>query len=164
MSNFGLYKALEREGISFEKTAVGDKYVYENMSQNGHCLGGEQSGHIIFSKHATTGDGILPSLKIMEVMLEKKESLKKLADEVEIYPQVLKNVRVHDKKTAQDDPDVQAEVQKVSDALGDTGRILLRQSGTEPVVRVMVEAETDAICEKYVDQVIEVMKAKGHVI
>ena len=164
MSNFGLYKALEREGISFEKTAVGDKYVYENMSQNGHCLGGEQSGHIIFSKHATTGDGILTSLKIMEVMLEKKESLKKLADEVEIYPQVLKNVRVHDKKTAQDDPDVQEEVQKVSDALGDTGRILLRQSGTEPVVRVMVEAETDAICEKYVDQVIEVMKAKGHVI
>ena len=164
MSNFGLYKALEREGISFEKTAVGDKYVYENMSQNGHCLGGEQSGHIIFSKHATTGDGILTSLKIMEVMLEKKESLKKLADEVEIYPQVLKNVRVHDKKTAQDDPDVQAEVRKVSDALGDTGRILLRQSGTEPVVRVMVEAETDAICEKDVDQVIEVMKAKGHVI
>ena len=164
MSNFGLYKALEREGISFEKTAVGDKYVYENMSQNGHCLGGEQSGHIIFSKHATTGDGILTSLKIMEVMLEKKESLKKLADEVEIYPQVLKNVRVHDTKTAQDDPDVQEEVQKVSDALGDTGRILLRQSGTEPVVRVMVEAETDAICEKYVDQVIEVMKAKGHVI
>ncbi|MFR5712512.1 MAG: phosphoglucosamine mutase [Clostridium sp.] len=164
MSNFGLYKALEREGISFEKTAVGDKYVYENMSQNGHCLGGEQSGHIIFSKHATTGDGILTSLKIMEVMLEKKESLKKLADEVEIYPQVLKNVRVHDKKTAQDDPDVQEEVQKVSDALGDTGRILLRQSGTEPVVRVMVEAETNAICEKYVDQVIEVMKAKGHVI
>ncbi len=164
MSNFGLYKALEREGITFEKTAVGDKYVYENMSQNGHCLGGEQSGHIIFSKHATTGDGILTSLKIMEVMLEKKESLKKLADEVEIYPQVLKNVRVHDKKTAQDDPDVQAEVQKVADALGDTGRILLRQSGTEPVVRVMVEAETDAICETYVDQVIDVMKAKGHVI
>lgn len=164
MSNFGLYKALEREGIAFEKTAVGDKYVYENMSQNGHCLGGEQSGHIIFSKHATTGDGILTSLKIMEVMLEKKESLKKLADEVEIYPQVLKNVRVHDKKTAQDDPDVQAEVRKVSDALGDTGRILLRQSGTEPVVRVMVEAETDAICEKYVDQVIDVMKARGHVI
>lgn len=164
MSNFGLYKALKREGISFEKTAVGDKYVYENMSQNGHCLGGEQSGHIIFSKHATTGDGILTSLKIMEVMLEKKESLKKLADEVEIYPQVLKNVRVHDKKTAQDDPEVQAEVRKVSDALGDTGRILLRQSGTEPVVRVMVEAETNAICEKYVDQVIEVMKARGHVI
>lgn len=164
MSNFGLYKALEREGIRFEKTAVGDKYVYENMSQNGHCLGGEQSGHIIFSKHATTGDGILTSLKVMEVMLEKKESLKKLADEIEIYPQVLKNVRVHDKKEAQDDADVQAEVAKVAEALGDTGRILLRQSGTEPVVRVMVEAETDEICEKYVDQVIEVMKAKGHVL
>lgn len=164
MSNFGLYKALEREGIRFEKTAVGDKYVYENMSQNGHCLGGEQSGHIIFSKHATTGDGILTSLKVMEVMLEKKESLKKLADEIEIYPQVLKNVRVHDKKEAQDDSDVQAEVAKVAEALGDTGRILLRQSGTEPVVRVMVEAETDEICEKYVDQVIEVMKAKGHVL
>ena len=164
MSNFGLYKALEREGIRFEKTAVGDKYVYENMSQNGHCLGGEQSGHIIFSKHATTGDGILTSLKVMAVMLEKKESLKKLADEIEIYPQVLKNVRVHDKKEAQDDADVQAEVAKVAEALGDTGRILLRQSGTEPVVRVMVEAETDEICEKYVDQVIEVMKAKGHVL
>ena len=164
MSNFGLYKALEREGIRFEKTAVGDKYVYENMSQNGHCLGGVQSGHIIFSKHATTGDGILTSLKVMEVMLEKKESLKKLADEIEIYPQVLKNVRVHDKKEAQDDADVQAEVAKVAEALGDTGRILLRQSGTEPVVRVMVEAETDEICEKYVDQVIEVMKAKGHVL
>lgn len=164
MSNFGLYKALQREGILFEKTAVGDKYVYENMSQNGHCLGGEQSGHIIFSKHATTGDGILTSLKVMEVMLEKKESLKKLADEVEIYPQVLKNVRVHDKKEAQDDPDVQAEVKKVADSLGDTGRILLRQSGTEPVVRVMVEAESDEVCERYVDQVIDVMKAKGHVI
>lgn len=164
MSNFGLYKALEREGIRFEKTAVGDKYVYENMSQNGHCLGGEQSGHIIFSKHATTGDGILTSLKVMEVMLEKKESLKKLADEVDIYPQVLKNVKVHDKKEAQDDADVQAEVKKVADALGNTGRILLRQSGTEPVVRVMVEAETDEICEKYVDQVIAVMKAKGHLL
>ena len=164
MSNIGLYKAFDAVGIDYAKTDVGDKYVYECMRNNNFRLGGEQSGHIIFSKHATTGDGILTSLKIMEVMLEKKESLKKLADEVEIYPQVLKNVRVHDKKTAQDDPDVQAEVRKVSDALGDTGRILLRQSGTEPVVRVMVEAETNAICEKYVDQVIEVMKAKGHVI
>ena len=161
MSNFGLYKALEREGISFEKTAVGDKYVYENMSQNGHCLGGEQSGHIIFSKHATTGDGILTSLKIMEVMLEKKESLKKLADEVEIYPQVLKNVRVHDKKTAQERSGRSGGGSEGIRRLGDTGRILLRQSGTEPVVRVMVEAETDAICEKYVDQVIEVMKPRA---
>lgn len=164
MSNFGLYKALDREGIAYEKTAVGDKYVYENMAQNGHCLGGEQSGHIIFSKNATTGDGILTSLKVMEVILEKKQPLAKLASEVEIYPQVLKNVRVKSKAEAQDDADVQAEVQKVAELLGDTGRILLRQSGTEPVVRVMVEAETDEICEKYVDQVIDVMKAKGHII
>ena len=144
MSNFGLYKAFEREGISYEKTAVGDKYVYENMSQNGHCLGGEQSGHIIFSKHATTGDGILTSLKLMEVILEKKETLAKLADEVQIYPQVLKNVRVKDKEAAQADRDVQAEVQKVSDALGDTGRILVRPSGTEPLIRGISAATTMA--------------------
>ena len=161
MSNFGLYKAFEREGISYEKTAVGDKYVYENMSQNGHCLGGEQSGHIIFSKHATTGDGILTSLKLMEVILEKKETLAKLADEVQIYPQVLKNVRVKDKEAAQADRDVQAEVQKVSDTLGDTGRILVRPSGTEPLIRVMVEAPTDEICGKYVAQVVEMIEKKG---
>ena len=161
MSNFGLYKAFEREGISYEKTAVGDKNVYENMSQNGHCLGGEQSGHIIFSKHATTGDGILTSLKLMEVILEKKETLAKLADEVQIYPQVLKNVRVKDKEAAQADRDVQAEVQKVSDALGDTGRILVRPSGTEPLIRVMVEAPTDEICGKYVAQVVEMIEKKG---
>lgn len=161
MSNFGLYKAFEREGISYEKTAVGDKYVYENMSQNGHCLGGEQSGHIIFSKHATTGDGILTSLKLMEVILEKKETLAKLADEVQIYPQVLKNVRVKDKEAVQADRDVQAEVQKVSDALGDTGRILVRPSGTEPLIRVMVEAPTDEICGKYVAQVVEMIEKKG---
>ena len=164
MSNFGLYKAFEREGINFEKTAVGDKYVYEKMAQNGHCLGGEQSGHIIFSKNATTGDGILTSLKVMEVILEKKQTLGKLASEIQIYPQVLKNVKVKSKAEAQDDADVQAEVQKAAEALGDTGRILLRQSGTEPVIRVMVEAPTDEICEKYVDQVIDVMKSKGHII
>ena len=164
MSNFGLYKALDREGIAYEKTAVGDKYVYENMSANGHCLGGEQSGHIIFSKNATTGDGILTSLKVMEAMLEKKQSLGKLASEVEIFPQVLKNVNVKDKKAAQDDAAVQAEVAKVTESLGDDGRILLRQSGTEPVVRVMVEAPSLEICEKYVDQVIQVMKTQGHVL
>ena len=164
MSNFGLYKALDREGIAYEKTAVGDKYVYENMSVNGHCLGGEQSGHIIFSKNATTGDGILTSLKVMEAMLEKKQSLGKLASEVEIFPQVLKNVKVKDKKAAQDDAAVQAEVAKVTESLGDDGRILLRQSGTEPVVRVMVEAPSLEICEKYVDQVIQVMKTQGHVL
>ncbi len=162
MSNFGLYKALEREGISYVKTAVGDKYVYENMSSYGHCLGGEQSGHIIFSKNATTGDGILTSLKVMEVILEKKQPLAKLASEVEIYPQVLKNVKVKDKKAAQEDPAVKAEVDKVTEALGEGGRILLRQSGTEPVVRVMVEAASHETCEAYVDQVIQVMKAQGH--
>ena len=164
MSNFGLYKALDREGIAYEKTAVGDKYVYENMSANSHCLGGEQSGHIIFSKNATTGDGILTSLKVMEAMLEKKQSLGKLASEVEILPQVLKNVKVKDKKAAQDDAAVQAEVAKVTESLGDDGRILLRQSGTEPVVRVMVEAPSLETCEKYVDQVIQVMKTQGHVL
>ena len=164
MSNFGLYKALDREGIVYEKTAVGDKYVYENMSTYGHCLGGEQSGHIIFSKHATTGDGILTSLKVMEVILEKKQTLSKLASEVKIYPQVLKNVKVKDKLAAQEDPAVKAEVEKVTESLGEGGRILLRQSGTEPVVRVMVEAASQETCERYVDQVIEVMKAKGHLL
>ena len=164
MSNFGLYKALDREGISYEKTAVGDKYVYENMAQNGHCLGGEQSGHIIFSKHATTGDGILTSLKLMEVILEKKQTLGKLASEVDIYPQVLKNVKVKSKLEAQDDPDVQAEVARVAVELGDTGRILLRQRGTEPLIRVMVEAQTDELCERFVDRVIAVMERKGHCI
>ncbi len=164
MSNFGLYKAFEREGIEFEKTAVGDKYVYENMVANGNCLGGEQSGHIIFSKHATTGDGILTSLKVMEVILEKKESLAKLVSEFEVFPQVLKNVRVYDKTAAQDDEAVRAEVDKVSELLGESGRILLRQSGTEPVVRVMVEAADLDTCETYVEQVIEVMRQKGHLI
>ena len=164
MSNFGLYKALDREGISYEKTAVGDKYVYENMVKNGHRIGGEQSGHIIFSKYANTGDGILTAIKIMEVILEKKMPLSKLASPVKIYPQVLKNVRVESKPEAQNDADVQAAVQSVADSLGDTGRILVRESGTEPVIRVMVEAETMEECEKYVDSVIAVIKEKGHCV
>mgnify|MGYP000601465810 FL=1 len=164
MSNFGLYKALDREGISYEKTAVGDKYVYENMVKNGHRIGGEQSGHIIFSKYANTGDGILTAIKIMEVILEKKMPLSKLASPVKIYPQVLKNVRVKSKPEAQNDADVQAAVQAVADRLGDTGRILVRESGTEPLIRVMVEAETMEECEKYVDSVIAVIKEKGHCV
>ena len=162
MSNFGLYKAFDEAGINYEKTAVGDKYVYENMVQNGHRIGGEQSGHIIFSKYATTGDGILTSMKMMEVMLAKKLPLSKLAEPVTIYPQVLKNVRVKSKPEAQNDPDVQEAVAKVAEMLGDTGRILVRESGTEPVIRVMVEAETESLCEKYVDQVIDVINSKGH--
>jgi phosphoglucosamine mutase len=162
MSNFGLYKAFDEAGIDYEKTAVGDKYVYENMVQNGHRVGGEQSGHIIFSKYATTGDGILTSLKLMEVMQAKKMPLSKLAEPVTIYPQVLKNIRVKSKPDAQNDADVKAAVDAVAQALGDTGRILVRESGTEPVIRVMVEAKSEDLCEKYVNQVIEVIKAKGH--
>ena len=163
MSNFGLYKALDKVGIEYEKTAVGDKYVYENMVQTGNRIGGEQSGHIIFSKYATTGDGILTSLKMMEVMLAKEKPMSELAAPCKFYPQVLKNVRVKSKPDAQNDPDVQAAVKKVADELGDDGRILVRESGTEPVIRVMVEAGSDEVCEKYVDQVIEVIKAKGHI-
>ena len=162
MSNFGLYKALDKVGIEYEKTAVGDKYVYENMVTNGHRIGGEQSGHIIFSKHATTGDGLLTALKMMEVMLAKKKPMSELAAPVVFYPQVLKNVRVKSKPEAQNDPDVQAAVARVAEQLGDTGRILVRESGTEPVIRVMVEAESNDICRKYVDDVIRVIEAKGH--
>ena len=164
MSNLGLYKACDREGIRYEQTAVGDKYVYENMLTNGHCLGGEQSGHIIFSKHATTGDGILTSLMIMEVILEKKQSLGTLAGEVKIYPQLLKNVKVIDKKTARENPAVIAAVDEVTKALGSDGRILVRESGTEPVIRVMVEAADDVLCKQYVMQVIDVMKGQELVI
>ena len=162
MSNFGLYKALDKVGIEYDKTKVGDKYVYENMVQTGNRIGGEQSGHIIFTKYATTGDGILTSLKMMEVMLAKEKPMSKLAEPVVFYPQVLKNVRVKSKPDAQNDPDVQAAVERVGKELGDTGRILVRESGTEPVIRVMVEAGTEETCEKYVDQVIDVIREKGH--
>ncbi len=162
MSNLGLYKALDIAGIRYVKTQVGDKYVYENMVENGHCLGGEQSGHIIFSKFASTGDGILTSLKLMEVMLEKKQSLGKLIEPVDIYPQVLKNIRVKSKPEARQDEDVAAAVAKVEEALGSDGRILVRESGTEPVIRVMVEAKTDELCNRYVDEVIDTIRRKGH--
>ena len=161
MSNLGLYKALDKAGIAYEKTAVGDKYVYANMCENGHCLGGEQSGHIIFSKYATTGDGILTSLMVMGVMMDKKMSLSALASEVRIYPQLLKNIRVTDKIAARENEAVQAAVKAAADALGEDGRILVRESGTEPLIRVMVEAETDEICAHHVDAVIEVIKAQG---
>lgn len=161
MSNLGLYKALDQLGIKYEKTAVGDKYVYENMVQNGHCIGGEQSGHIIFSKYATTGDGILTSLMLMEVMLEKKMTLHKLTESVQIYPQLLKNVRVRDKKEARENQAVQNITAKVAQELGNDGRILLRESGTEPVLRVMVEASTNELCEQYVSQVVQVILDQG---
>lgn len=164
MSNLGLYKACDKAGLRYEKTAVGDKYVYENMVKNNYSLGGEQSGHIIFSKHATTGDGILTSLMIMEVMLEKKMSLGKLTEPVKIYPQLLKNVRVVDKKTARENAAVNAAVNAAAEELGEDGRILVRESGTEPLIRVMVEAVTDELCRKYVDQVIAVIREEGLVI
>ena len=164
MSNFGLYKALDELGIGYAKTAVGDKYVYEYMMQNGCRIGGEQSGHIIFSKYASTGDGILTSLKLAEVMKARKKTMSQLWEGLTIYPQVLKNVRVKEKPAAQADPDVQKAVSAVAEALGDTGRILVRESGTEPVIRVMVEAPTEDICQEYVDQVVRVITEKGHTV
>ena len=162
MSNFGLYKALDAKGLEYAKTKVGDKYVYEYMVNNGCVLGGEQSGHIIVSKYATTGDGILTSLKVMEVMLGKKKKLSELYKDLVIYPQVLKNVRVKSKPEAQNDPAVQAAVAAVAEQLGETGRILVRESGTEPVIRVMVEAATKDECQKYVDSVVDVICERGH--
>ena len=161
MSNLGLYKALDAAGMKYQQTAVGDKYVAENMLTNGYAIGGEQSGHIIFSKYATTGDGILTSLMIMQTMIEKKQPLSVLASEMKVYPQILKNVRVADKAAAQANPKVQAAVQAAADALGNDGRILVRESGTEPKIRVMVEAKTYDICEEHVDRVIRVIEAEG---
>ena len=162
MSNLGLYKAFDKAGIRYEKTAVGDKYVFENMMQNGHSLGGEQSGHIIFKKYATTGDGILTSLKITEVILEKKAKISELLKDIKIYPQLLKNVPVADKAAAIQDVDVQKAVGLVEQALRDDGRVLLRESGTEALIRVMVEAKTDELCAEYVDSIVKVLKEKGH--
>jgi phosphoglucosamine mutase len=164
MSNLGLYKALDNKGILYEKTAVGDKYVFENMMTNGHSLGGEQSGHVIFSKHATTGDGVLTSLKLMEVMLESKATLSELHKEITIFPQLLENVEVRSKKEAREDKAVIEIVEQIAKELGDDGRILVRESGTEPVIRVMVEAESNEICRTMVDRVIEVLKKQGHVL
>ena len=164
MSNFGLYKAFDELGIDYAKTKVGDKYVYDYMMKNGCRLGGEQSGHIIFSKHACTGDGILTSLMVMEVMKAKKKTLSQLCEGLTIYPQVLKNVKVADKAAAQNDPDVQAAVAKIAADLGDTGRILVRESGTEPKIRVMVEAESQEVCASSVDYVVDVIRRKGHAV
>jgi len=162
MSNFGLYKAFDAAGIEYEKTAVGDKYVYENMVTNGYRIGGEQSGHIIFKKYATTGDGILTAIKMMEVMLEKKKPMSELRAPFKVFPQVLENIRVTDKSTVQNDPDVQAKVAEVAKILGDDGRILVRESGTEPLIRVMVEAGDLDTCKKHVASVIDLIKSKGY--
>ena len=162
MSNFGLYKAFDEKGIAYAKTAVGDKYVYEYMVNNGCRLGGEQSGHIIISKYATTGDGILTSLKLMEVMLARKKKFSELSEGLEVYPQVLKNIRVRSKPEAQNDPEVVAAVNAVAEQLGDSGRILVRESGTEPVIRVMVEAQSEDLCRTCVERVLTVIRSRGH--
>lgn len=164
MSNFGLYKAFDEAGIDYAKTAVGDKYVYEYMLENGCRLGGEQSGHIIFSKYASTGDGILTSIKMMEVMMAKKAKMSELIADLKIFPQVLENVRVKDKTAAQSDPDVIEAVKKATEEIGASGRVLVRESGTEPLVRVMVEAETEDMCRKYTDSICSVIRAKGHAV
>ncbi len=164
MSNFGLFRALDEAGIKYAKTAVGDKYVYEYMVNNSCCFGGEQSGHIIFSRYASTGDGILTSLKMMEVMCARKKTLHQLASELTIYPQELVNVRVQDKAAARSDADVQSAVQSVADELGDTGRVLVRESGTEPVIRVMVEAESIERCKALCSRIVDVIRAKGHAV
>ena len=164
MSNFGLYKAFDELGINYAKTKVGDKYVYEYMTEHDCRLGGEQSGPHIFSKYATTGDGILTSLKIMEAMIANKAKLSELAAPLKIYPQMLINVRVASKPEAQNDPIVKAKVEEVAEKLGNTGRILVRESGTEPVIRVMVEAEDEAICKEYCMAVVNTIKARGHAV
>ncbi|MCR5600319.1 MAG: phosphoglucosamine mutase [Ruminococcus sp.] len=164
MSNFGLYRAFDEIGVDYAKTAVGDKYVYEYMKEHDCCIGGEQSGHIIFSKYASTGDGILTSLKIMQVIMSRDKKLSELAAPFKVYPQVLENVKVKDKAAAQADPDVRAEVDKVAEELGNSGRILVRESGTEPLVRVMVEAQDEAVCHELVDRVVNVIKVKGHTL
>ncbi|MGN0679728.1 MAG: phosphoglucosamine mutase [Oscillospiraceae bacterium] len=164
MSNLGLYKAFDRLGINYEKTAVGDKYVYECMNEHGYILGGENSGHIIFSKYANTGDGIITAIKLMQVMCAKKATLSELCRDMTVYPQLLKNVRVTDKKIVLNDSDVQAAVKAAEEALGDNGRVLVRPSGTEPLLRIMAEASTEELCEKYVSEIEEVVRKKGYCV
>lgn len=161
MSNLGLYHALSAKGIKYEQTAVGDKYVFECMKEHGYSVGGEQSGHIIFNDHENTGDGLMTALKLLEIMVDTKKSLKELSEDLFIYPQLLINTPVKDKQAALEDAELQAAVDAVAKELGDEGRILVRPSGTEPLIRVMVEAKTDELCEKYVYQIIDFIKAKG---
>ena len=164
MSNFGLYKALDKLGIGYEKTAVGDRYVYENMKANGHLIGGEQSGHIIFRKYAHTGDGLITAIMLLSVMIETHLPLSVLAQDVTMYPQVLMNVKVDDKDATLNDPAVQKAVADCTARLGDSGRVLLRKSGTEPVLRVMAEAGSNALCEENVDAIIAAMEQSGHLL
>ena len=162
MSNFGLYQALDEAGIKYKKTDVGDRFVSECMRENDHLLGGEQSGHIIFGKYAMTGDGVLTAIKVMQAMIDRDMPLSKLADPCRMYPQVLKNVQVDDKDGTLNDPVVQAAVKAAEEKLSGSGRVLLRKSGTEPVLRVMAEAREKMACEEAVNTMIDAMRASGH--
>lgn len=162
MSNFGLYRALDDLGIEYAKTSVGDKYVYEYMSKNGCSIGGEQSGHIIFADHARTGDGILTSIMLMNVLCESGRSMSELHKELRIYPQVLVNVNVADKKAVLADETVQEAVARAEAELGGEGRILVRESGTEPLIRVMAEATDEEICRKLASQVADVIRLRDN--
>jgi phosphoglucosamine mutase len=161
MSNLGLYKALQKEDISFIQTQVGDKYVYEQMLLQDVKLGGEQSGHIIFKDHATTGDGLLTAMKLLEVMSDTGQSLAMLTEPVAIFPQLLKNVRVNDKQAVMEDANLKEKIRILEEELHGNGRILVRPSGTEPLVRVMVEAQSEELCIRLVEEVIEMIKTKG---
>ena len=162
MSNFGLYQALDEVGIKYKKTDVGDRFVSECMRENDHLLGGEQSGHIIFGKYAMTGDGVLTAIKVMQAMIDRDMPLSKLADPCRMYPQVLKNVQVDDKDGTLNDPAVKAAVKAAEEKLAGSGRVLLRKSGTEPVLRVMAEAREKMACEEAVNTMIDAMRASGH--
>ena len=163
MSNFGLYKAFDEKGIDYVKTDVGDKYVSESMRANGHRLGGEQSGHIIFGKYATTGDGVLTAIKLMQVMIEKKASLRELCAPMKVYPQLLQSICVTDRDAVMHDPEFAAGIARAEQALGGNGRILVRQSGTEPVIRILVEAGTDADCAEHMERLVELIKNRGYI-
>ena len=164
MSNMGLYRALDQLGIGYEQTAVGDRFVYERMRERGDLIGGEESGHIIFSKYATTGDGLLTAIKLMQAMLSQKRPLSELHADMITYPQVLVNVRVDDKQAAIDDPDVQAAKKAAEEKLGAEGRVLLRKSGTEPVVRVMSEAATHDAAQAAVQGIVDMLHQTGHAL
>lgn len=161
MSNLGLYKAFDDLGINYEKTDVGDKNVHARMYEKDIELGGEQSGHVIIKKFANTGDGILTSLKVMEAMIESKNDLKSLVRDLKIYPQVLINVRVKDKNTVLDNTNVKESIEKIENKLGDSGRVLVRKSGTEPLIRVMVEAETEEVANESANEIVITIKENG---
>ncbi|MFC4410308.1 phosphoglucosamine mutase [Chungangia koreensis] len=160
MSNMGFYKALEENGMKSVQTAVGDRYVVEEMKTNGYNLGGEQSGHIVFLDYNTTGDGLLTGLQLVNIMKLTGKKLSELASEMKVFPQELVNVRVTDKHAVTDNEKVAAVIGEVESEMAGNGRVLVRPSGTEPLVRVMVEAPTEEDCKRYVDRIADVVRAE----